>query len=123
MIINLEVIDLKRVRQVCFYLMSQGYADSMKELAPVLGYTAGTLSSILTGKRDLTIKFIENLLILDENVNKNYILKNEGKLYLDDLSDTIKQISKENKLYEELLEAKKQEILRLKEEIIKLKKG
>ena len=56
-------------------------------------------------------------------MNKNYILKNEGKLYLDDLSDRIKQISKENKLYEELLEAKNHEILRLKEDIIKLKKG
>ena len=118
---ELQHIDLKRVRELKNYLIFRGYAEDQKELAQKLDYTEGTFSSILSGKRDVTMKFLNKILELDENVNKSYILENTGDLLRNDISTENKRLMRENELLTELLEAKKEEILRLKSDIDVLK--
>lgn len=117
-----ENIDLKRVKKLVKYLIYRDYAEDQKELAAKLGYTAGTFSSVLSGKRELTSRFINKLLEVDNNVNKGYIFSDDENFLQNEVYNKIDSLLRENQILEELIQSKNAEIKRLQEKIEVLKK-
>lgn len=72
--------DIQKVRLVCKWLIYNEYADNDGELAKLIGYTKSSFSQIMNGKVPLSSKFIDKLCELDQNINKVWILRNEGEM-------------------------------------------
>lgn len=75
--------DIQRVKKVCKWLIFTDIADSDKELSEILGYTKSSFSQIMNEKVPLSNKFVEKLCSLDENINKVWVLSEEGEMFKD----------------------------------------
>lgn len=74
----------ERVRKVVNWLIYQGIAANDRELSDLLGYTKTSFSQIVNGKTPLSDKFIIKLCRLDDNLNKVWIAKGEGSMFLNE---------------------------------------
>jgi plasmid maintenance system antidote protein VapI len=72
--------DIQKVRMVCKWLIFNDYADNDSELAKLIGYTKSSFSQIMNEKVPISSKFIDKLCGLDKNINKVWILRNEGEM-------------------------------------------
>jgi transcriptional regulator with XRE-family HTH domain len=72
--------DILKVRMVCKWLIFNDYADNDSELAKLIGYTKSSFSQIMNEKVPISSKFIDKLCGLDKNINKVWILRNEGEM-------------------------------------------
>ncbi len=77
--------DLQRLKKVIYWLIFAGHATNERELAEKLGYTKSSFSQIVTGKVPLSDKFIQKLVSLDKNINKDWIKTGAGNLLKQDL--------------------------------------
>ena len=75
---------IQRVKKVVKWLIYQDFADNDKELAELLGYTKSSFSQIINEKVPLSEKFIDNISLLDQNINKVWILTGEGEMLKND---------------------------------------
>ena len=75
---------IQRVRKVIKWLIFADKAESESDLARVLGYSKSSLSQILNEKVPLSEKFVDNLLSLDDNINKVWVLTGNGSMFVDD---------------------------------------
>lgn len=71
---------IERVRKLCKWLIYDGFADNDKELAEKIGYTKSSFSQILNEKVPLSDKFIDKLCSVNENINKVWVLLEEGEI-------------------------------------------
>ena len=76
--------DTKRMRKVINWLIYKEIAGSERELSEILGYTKSSFSQIVNGRVPLSDKFVGKLCSLDNNINKVWVLKGEGKMFLND---------------------------------------
>lgn len=72
--------DIKRVTKVVDWLIFEKIVKSRKDLALKMGYTESSMSQILNQKVPLSEKFIKNLSILDNRINIDWLLGNEGDM-------------------------------------------
>lgn len=93
---------IERVRKLCKWLIYDGFADNDADLASKLGYTKSSFSQIINEKVPLSDKFIEKLCATNENINKVWIEKGIGTLFIEskggDTNMIVKQPSSEYSL-------------------------
>jgi len=106
----MQTTVLERVKQAVNYLIYVNNLDNDKELATKMGYASAYLSHLKNGRVALSDKFIQNLIKLDNNIDKNYISTGEGKLLKQSNLDTIKHLEREIETKDELIEALKKQI-------------
>lgn len=85
--------EIERVREVVKWLIFKGYAESEKDIATNLGYTASSFSQLLNGRVPLSKKFIKKLASANENINELWILGGNGTMLLTDPSSEPTTIS------------------------------
>ncbi|KLT67909.1 transcriptional regulator [Flavobacterium sp. ABG] len=112
--------ELERIRKVCDWLIFAEFAQSDSDLAQKLGYAKSSLSQILNGKVPLSEKFINRVCYFNKNINRVWILNEEGDMLLkgilkDDSVEKVKQL-------QEQLNDKAEIILYQKKEIASLQK-
>lgn len=106
------MLDIQRVKAVCKWLIYKDYADNDKELADLIGYTKSSFSQIMNGKVPLSSKFIDKLCSLDDNINKVWVLRNEGDMLkniehkFNASNENIKILERENKMLSNMIKDK-----------------
>jgi transcriptional regulator with XRE-family HTH domain len=75
---------IERVRALCKWLIFKGYASKESELAEKLGYTKSSFSQILGEKVPLSDKFIKKLCSLNDSINLDWLLIEEGEMLKSD---------------------------------------
>lgn len=73
--------DIQRIKRVINWLIFQEVAESEKELSEMLGYTKSSFSQIVNGRVPLSDKFVNKLCSLDENINKVWVLTEQGEMF------------------------------------------
>ncbi len=80
--------EKERLKKVYNYLINKGIADTQEDIAKKLGLNKTYLSAM--GKQyAINELFVKKLISLDENLNKDWILYEEGKMLLSDHLDTV----------------------------------
>ena len=74
------MIDNKRIKNIVYFLISQGFIESQEDLSLKLGYSPSVVSQMINGKKPLTNKFISKLVDTFQKVNKDYLLTGEGSM-------------------------------------------
>jgi hypothetical protein len=72
--------DLQRIDKVLKWLVFVGFADNNMEIAVKLGYTKSSFSQIINGKVPLSDKFTDKLSSANLNINKLWILYENGQM-------------------------------------------
>lgn len=72
--------DLERIKKAIDWLIFMDVATSRKDLAVKLGYNESSLSQILTGKVNLSPKFVRSLASLDSRLSEDWMLTGDGEL-------------------------------------------
>ena len=67
----------ERVKKVIQWLVSQGIVENQKDLAKKIGYNSSTISHIISGVKNVSGKFVQNLCSLSDKVNPNYLLSDD----------------------------------------------
>lgn len=74
-------MDLERIKTVVKWLIGAGYASNQKEIGELLGYTnESSFSQILNGKKSLPSTFVDRLLAIDGNLNKDWLMTGKGEM-------------------------------------------
>lgn len=81
---------IERLKKLCKWLIYIGYADNDAELASKLGYTKSSFSQIINEKVPLSEKFIDKLCAVNENINKVWILTENGEMLKSELENLMK---------------------------------
>lgn len=116
------MVDLQRIKKVIKWLIFSGFAENETEMAQKLGYTKSSFSQIINGRVPLSDRFIDKLCDADRNINKVWIVKNEGNMLLrnnlthEDNSVHVSLSEREMLLREQLAE-KNKEIKELSREL------
>ena len=117
----------KQLKNVIFWLQSQGYIGSQKELALKLGYNEAFISQMVSGNKVVSGKFIEKVIEFSNyKVNPKYLegldvpmLMYEGQI------STVSSNPSESQKYVEALESlisyKDKEIAQLSAMVVELK--
>jgi len=71
---------IQRVKKIIKWFIFSDYGENESEIATLLGYTKSSLSQILNEKVPLSEKFIDNILKVDNNINKVWIETGEGSM-------------------------------------------
>lgn len=74
------MLDIKRVIKVIDWLIFEKKAKTRKDLAKKMGYTESSISQILNQKVPLSERFINNLSIIDERINSDWLLTGDGEM-------------------------------------------
>lgn len=74
--------ELIRLKKVINWLIYKGVATNETMLAHKMGYTKSSVSQIVNGKAKLSDKFINNLCLFDENINKDWIRTGENDMFI-----------------------------------------
>lgn len=74
--------EIKRIKKVINWLIYNEVAENERELSEILGYTKSSFSQIVNGRVPLAEKFVKKLCSLDDNINKVWVLKGEGEMFL-----------------------------------------
>lgn len=110
----------KQLKNVIFWLQSQGYISSQKDLARKLGYNEAFVSQMVIGKKPVSGNFIEKIIVFSNGrVNYDYLCGKDVPMLITDVN--VSESSKsapENLKYIEALESllsyKDKEIAELK---------
>lgn len=106
----METTVLERVKQAINFLIYINNYENDKDLAVNMGYAIQYLSHVKTGKVVLSEKFINKLCLMDENIDKNYILNGEGSLLKNNQIERIKTLERENYIQNDLISSLKEQI-------------
>ncbi len=113
----------KQLKNVIFWLQSQGYISSQKDLAKKLGYNEAFVSQMVIGKKAVSGNFIEKIILFSEGkVNADYLNGMDVPMLISDVEQVepsnMSQIPAANQKYIEALESlltyKDKEIAELK---------
>ena len=96
----------ERVKKVIQWLVSQGIVENQKDLAKKIGYNSSTISHIISGVKNVSGKFVQNLCSLSDKVNPNYLLSDDPvMLFADDRHRSIHEyVAGQQKSIEEAAE-------------------
>ena len=94
----------ERLKKVIQWLISQGIADSQKDLAQKIGYNSSTISHIISGVKPISHKFVQTLCNLSDKVNPNYLLGDDPiMIFVDGRHRSIHEyVSEQQKNLEEI---------------------
>lgn len=88
---------IERVIKVCKWLIFCEIAENNTDLAKKLGYSISSFSQILNEKVPLSDKFIDKLISLDKNINRDWITEGLNKMLLIDYNtDSNSNVNFEN---------------------------
>lgn len=79
--------DLQRVKKVIDWLVFEGIAESQKDVAEKCGYGESYMSQVLSGRVNLSSRFIKNLVMLDERLSEEWIATGEGDMLRNGVSN------------------------------------
>lgn len=77
----MELTDLQRLKKVVKWLIFSDFGDNEKEIAELLGYKKSSFSQIMNGKVPISDKFIDNIISIDDNINKVWIKTGQGSMF------------------------------------------
>lgn len=117
----------KQLKNVIFWLQSQGYISSQKELAQKLGYNEAFISQMVSGNKAISGKFIEKVIEFSKfKVNPKYLegldvpmLINEEQVPV--VSSNLPESHKYIEALESLITYKDKEIAQLSAMVMELK--
>ncbi|GAA4156778.1 S24 family peptidase [Chryseobacterium ginsenosidimutans] len=69
---------IQRVKKVIKWLIFSDFGENETEIAKLLGYTKSSFSQILNEKVPLSERFVDKLCDLDKDINKVWIMHEEG---------------------------------------------
>lgn len=72
--------ELQRVKKVIDWLVFEGVAESQKDVAEKCGYGESYMSQVLSGRVNLSSRFIKNLAMLDERLSEEWITTGDGDM-------------------------------------------
>lgn len=75
---------LQRVKKVVKWLIFNDVAQNESELAKLLGYAQSSFSQIMNEKVPLSEKFIDKLVSLDVDINKDWVMNGNGEMFFSD---------------------------------------
>jgi transcriptional regulator with XRE-family HTH domain len=70
----------ERVREVVKWIIFNNYSKNETELAQKLGYTKSSFSQITNGRVLIADKFVKKLVDFNENINRDWIEKENGDM-------------------------------------------
>lgn len=117
----------KQLKNVIFWLQSQGYIGSQKELALKLGYNEAFISQMVSGNKVVSGKFIEKVIEFSKyKVNPKYLEGLDVPMLIDEGQiSTVSSNPSESQKYVEALESlisyKDKEIAQLSAMVVELK--
>ena len=76
------MVDIQRVKKVIKWLIYQGVAENESDLSTKMGYTKSSFSQIINGRVNVSDKFIDKLCCWDDNINKVWIKRGEGLIFI-----------------------------------------
>lgn len=79
--------DLQRIRKVIDWLIFEGMAESQKDVAEKCGYGESYMSQVLSGRVNLSSRFIKNLSALDERLSEEWIESGRGEMLRNGISN------------------------------------
>lgn len=124
------MLDLQRVKKVVRWLIFAEYGENEKEISELMGYNTSSFSQIMNGRVPISDNFINNLCVIDENINKDWVKTGKGEMFKMNATTMLQQANnnigstitqnqgKGSELTE--LEALRKENSLLKDKIIKL---
>lgn len=81
----------ERVKKVIFWLISQGVANTQEEIAAKIGNNVSYLSQVVSGKKPVSGKFINNFCLVFDKVNPNYLSMTEPNMLKEEAAAAKKQ--------------------------------
>lgn len=72
--------DNKHIKNVVFWLTSQGLIGSQEDLAIKLGYNPSFFSQIISGNKPMSNKFVQKIVAFCDNINPDYLITGEGSM-------------------------------------------
>lgn len=76
--------DIERVKKVINWLIFEDIGSSQKEIAELCGYQESYVSQVLSGKVNLSSRFIKKLSELDSRVSESWMLNGAGDMLVSD---------------------------------------
>lgn len=71
----------ERIKMVIAWLISSGIAKNRNDIGHKMGYNNKSyLSQVINGRVNVSNEFINSLCGLDENINRDWVLKGEGEM-------------------------------------------
>lgn len=94
--------ELQRVKKVINWLIYNDIAENEYGISILLGYTKSSFSQIVNGRVPLSEKFVTKLCGLDNNINKVWVLKGEGDMFLNNNLNSENTVSIPKEVWEVL---------------------
>jgi len=86
------------LKKLFSYIQENNYMKNQSEVAEALGYNAAYLSQIISGRKDVSQKFINKVKSIVPNISENWLVSGEGEMITDEMSSNDVFMASENQM-------------------------